>query len=106
VIGRSAEDGILQLEPLEEHVKKVSSTMRAHKVLSRQHCKIYAQPDDSEGRVPLTVYVMDLKSSNGTYVNDVQVPPNTPTKLKLGAVVCFGKSSFKLSYRLILSNDQ
>jgi len=51
--------------------------------ISRSHAELL--PDFITGGVS----VIDLGSSNGTFVNGVRIPPNKPTVLKNGAVVRF-----------------
>ncbi|CAI5757563.1 unnamed protein product [Candida verbasci] len=51
------------------------------RVLSRNHAQIYI----SEGKL----YLQDLGSSNGTYLNDVRLG-NDPVEVKLNDIICLG----------------
>lgn len=51
--------------------------------ISRSHAELL--PDCINGRMA----VVDLGSSNGTFVDGVRIPPNEPTILKNGAVIRF-----------------
>jgi pSer/pThr/pTyr-binding forkhead associated (FHA) protein len=42
-------------------------------------------------RVNGSIHVMDLGSSNGTYLNGARLAPNTDTPLKHGDILAFGK---------------
>jgi len=63
-----------------------------HDLVSRRHCELF----ESQGRV----YVRDLGSTNGTYLNDEQVPASTKTVVLPGGVVRVGGLSFAVEYRL------
>lgn len=51
--------------------------------VSRLHCVIK--------RVNLKAFVMDLGSSNGTYLNGVRIPPHVETPINHGDVIGLGK---------------
>lgn len=52
-------------------------------VISGEHAEIMW----GKGELP---EIMDLNSSNGTFVNKRKLVPNTPVKLKLGDIICLG----------------
>ncbi|MCM1245119.1 MAG: VWA domain-containing protein [Roseburia sp.] len=56
----------------------------SHPKISRMHCMIYASPGGG-------YQVMDY-SSNGTYVNDMQIPKGTPYYAMSGQLITIGKS--------------
>jgi pSer/pThr/pTyr-binding forkhead associated (FHA) protein len=51
--------------------------------VSGAHAKIEAKDDK--------VYITDLDSTNGTYIDSKKISSNTPVELKPGSVVVFGK---------------
>lgn len=61
-----------------------------HDLVSRKHCEFF----ERHGQV----YVRDLGSTNGTFVNDEQVPVSTKTSVPPGALVRVGGLSFKVEY--------
>ena len=56
--------------------------------ISRVHAEIRISPE--------SVQLVDLNSTNGTYVNDVRLSPNEPTSLQDGDIIRFGDCVFKL----------
>ena len=62
-----------------------------HDLVSRRHCEFF----ERQGRV----YVRDLGSTNGTFLNDEQVPASTKTAVPPGAVVRVGGLSFAVDYQ-------
>lgn len=64
-----------------------------HLSVSKRHATLVASPHPKdEGKV--TFAVVDAGSTNGTYVNDERVPPNTPHRLLDSDVIAFGSLSF------------
>jgi len=63
-----------------------------HDLVSRRHCELF----ESQGHV----YVRDLGSTNGTFLNDEQVPASTKTVVMPGGIVRVGGLSFAVEYRL------
>lgn len=61
-----------------------------HDLVSRKHCEFF----ERHGQV----YVRDLGSTNGTFLNDEQVPVSTKTVVRPGAVVRVGGLSFSVEY--------
>jgi hypothetical protein len=51
--------------------------------VSGAHAKIEAKDNK--------VYITDLESTNGTYIDSKKISSNTPVELKPGSVVVFGK---------------
>jgi len=43
-----------------------------------------------------TVYVRDLNSRNGTYINGERIKPESFTKIKRGDIVAFGDNEYIL----------
>lgn len=76
VVGRS----------LECHLKIASAQV------SRRHCQIMLRPDG--------VYVEDLKSSNGTFLDGVRLPPQVPTYVASGSQLDIGPARFVVEYEL------
>jgi predicted component of type VI protein secretion system len=62
-----------------------------HDRVSRRHCEFFEQ----EGQV----YVRDLGSTNGTFLNDEQVPVSTKTVVPPGGIVRVGGLSFAVEYQ-------
>jgi predicted component of type VI protein secretion system len=62
-----------------------------HDLVSRRHCEFF----ERQGQV----YVRDLGSTNGTFLNDEQVPASTKTAVSPGAVVRVGGLSFAVDYQ-------
>ncbi len=60
--------------------------------VSRRHCEFSSQGG--------TVYVEDLNSTNGTFLNDVQVPPKTKTVVASGASVRVGSLTVRVEYNM------
>jgi pSer/pThr/pTyr-binding forkhead associated (FHA) protein len=58
--------------------------------VSRKHCEFFGQ----EG----VVYLRDLGSTNGTFVEDEQVPASEKTPITSGAVVRVGGLAFRVEY--------
>jgi predicted component of type VI protein secretion system len=61
-----------------------------HDLISRRHCEFFEQRGH--------VYVRDLGSTNGTFMNDEQVPASTKTAVPPGATVRVGALSFMVDY--------
>ena len=68
-----------------------------HDLVSRKHCEFF----ERHGQV----YVRDLGSTNGTFLNDEQVPVSTKTAVPPGAVVRVGGLSFKVEYETPSGGD-
>ena len=68
--------------PAEERLIKVIHDL-GYDNISRSHADLL--PDAATGGV----FVTDLGSSNGTFVDGVRIPANKPVPLKSGAVVRF-----------------
>ena len=61
-----------------------------HDLVSRRHCELF----EREG----IVYVRDLGSTNGTFLNDEQVAASTKTEVPAGSTVRVGGLSFVVEY--------
>lgn len=61
-----------------------------HDLVSRKHCEFFA----ADGRV----FVRDLGSTNGTFLNDEQVPASVKTPVPHGATIRVGGLSFRVEY--------
>jgi predicted component of type VI protein secretion system len=68
-----------------------------HDLVSRKHCEFF----ERHGQV----FVRDLGSTNGTFLNDEQVPVSTKTSVPPGAVVRVGGLSFKVEYETPSGGD-
>jgi smad nuclear-interacting protein 1 len=76
---------------------KVADIPVHHGSLSKQHCLIQyrALPDknDRENKVRCKPYLMDLKSTNGTFINGVRLDDSRYYELRKGDVITLGSSS-------------
>jgi pSer/pThr/pTyr-binding forkhead associated (FHA) protein len=61
-----------------------------HDLVSRKHCEFFA----ADGGV----FVRDLGSTNGTFLNDEQVPASVKTPVPHGATIRVGGLSFRVEY--------
>jgi smad nuclear-interacting protein 1 len=77
--------------------RKVADIAVDHPSLSKQHCVIQfrALPDknDREGKVRCKPYVMDLGSTNGTFINGARIEDARYYELRKGDVITLGASS-------------
>ena len=67
------------------------------KAVSREHCRI----DLSNGHVS----VIDLGSSNGTYLDGNKLPPNNDTRMESDSVLIVGDQKFKVSIESLANLD-
>lgn len=58
--------------------------------VSRRHCELFVEDDE--------VYIRDLGSTNGSLVDDEEVPANTAVRVRPGAVVRVGRVQFRVEY--------
>ena len=68
-----------------------------HDLVSRRHCELF----ERDGQV----YVRDLGSTNGTFLNDEQVPVSAKTRVPPGGVVRIGGLSFAVDYQAPAAGD-
>lgn len=68
-----------------------------HDLVSRKHCEFFERSGQ--------VYVRDLGSTNGTFLNDEQVPVSTKTAVPPGATLRVGGLSFKVEYEAPAGTD-
>ena len=68
-----------------------------HDLVSRKHCEFF----ERQGQV----YVRDLGSTNGTFLDDEQVPASTKTVVPPGGIVRVGGLSFAVEYQLPTTAD-
>ena len=68
-----------------------------HDRISRRHCEFF----ERQG----LVYLRDLGSTNGTFLNDQQVPANTEASVPPGAVVRVGGLSLRVEYQPLNPRD-
>jgi len=68
-----------------------------HDLVSRRHCELF----ERQG----WVYVRDLGSTNGTFLNDEQVPVSTKTVVPPGGIVRVGGLSFAVDYQSPVAVD-
>lgn len=76
----------------------------AHPSLSSQHAVLQyrALPHKETGRLSCQPYIMDLESTNGTFLNGVRLDPARYYQLKKGDVLTFGASTRE--YVLLTAN--
>lgn len=67
--------------------ERVSLPVKEHSV-SRIHAQLIRKEED--------VYIEDLHSTNGTYLNDLLLMPHEPVKVRRGDFIQFGKAEFIL----------
>jgi pSer/pThr/pTyr-binding forkhead associated (FHA) protein len=60
------------------------------KGVSRRHACLY--------RTPRTMSLIDLNSSNGTYLNGTRLVPHQPRLLRDGDAICFGNMRFHIHF--------
>lgn len=58
--------------------------------VSRRHCELFVQDD--------AVFIRDLGSTNGSLVDDEEVPADTAVRVRPGAVVRVGRVQFRVEY--------
>jgi len=68
-----------------------------HDLVSRKHCELF--------ELLGWVYVRDLGSTNGTFLNDEQVPVSTKTVVPPGGIVRVGGLSFAVDYQSPVAVD-
>ena len=68
-----------------------------HDLVSRKHCELF----ERQG----WVYLRDLGSTNGTFLNDEQVPVSTKTVVPPGGIVRVGGLSFAVDYQSPVAVD-
>jgi predicted component of type VI protein secretion system len=68
-----------------------------HDLVSRKHCELFERHG--------WVYVRDLGSTNGTFLNDEQVPVSTKTVVSPGGIVRVGGLSFAVDYQSPVAVD-
>lgn len=66
----------------------VDGVISFNKMISRVHCKIICKNQH--------YYIEDLKSANGTYVNNIRLQPNAAKIIKHGDVVRMANSNFQV----------
>lgn len=81
------EDGLIQSYPIKEKSFTVGRSNKCHvclnsSELSREHCKV-----DIVGQL---IYLTDLDSSNGVYINNVQLKPHVKTKYSTNQQLSMG----------------
>ena len=64
-----------------------------HPSISKQHAKIEIDVQSS-----FNVYLTDLNSTHGTFINDMKLNQGQTVKLKSGDVLCFGQSDIKYTF--------
>ena len=75
----------------------------AHPSLSSQHAVLqYRALPNKEGRLSCQPYLMDLESTNGTFINGIRIDSARYYQLKKGDVLTFGAS--KREYVLLTEN--
>lgn len=69
---------------------EVDASVPYNKMISRKHCMVMIRNNE--------LYVVDLHSSNGTFVNGARLEPNQPQVLKRGDVLRLANSDFTVNY--------
>ena len=72
-------------------VESITNGIFECRVISRKHAVIWLTNVD--------IFVRDLNSSNGTYVNSNQIQAQKPVKLNDGDVVQFGQVSLFINHK-------
>lgn len=71
--------------------KNKNNNLSIHEtVISRRHAKIH----ERNGKV----YVMDLGSLNGTFLNNVKLPPNVDVEARSGQEVMFANQRYRIEF--------
>jgi len=123
VLGRSEKLKLprgARVEPDPGDVAAVDGALSPDKVLSRKHLRLTATAEpaaggpgrtgglppapaptlaEGEGAVDLAVWVEDLGSTNGTYVDGELLAPNTKVRLRHGAQIQLGLQGFRVVYK-------
>jgi smad nuclear-interacting protein 1 len=75
--------------------EKIADIPMVHPSLSSQHAVLQyrALPSVDSGRLSCQPYIMDLESTNGTFLNDVKIDSARYYQLKKGDVLKFGAST-------------
>ena len=73
---------------LGKSVSAVNAAITFNKAISRVHCKILREGNQ--------YVVIDMKSSNGTYINQNRLIPNQPYPLHNGDVLRMANSDFRV----------
>lgn len=81
------EDGLIQSYPIKQKSFTIGRSNKCHvclnsSELSREHCKV-----DIVGQL---IYLTDLDSSNGVYINNVQLKPHVKTKYSTNQQLSMG----------------
>jgi pSer/pThr/pTyr-binding forkhead associated (FHA) protein len=63
--------------------------------VSRRHCEFFTTDD--------AVFVRDLESTNGTFLDDEEITASTPTVVPSGTVVRVGGVAFRVEYESAVS---
>ena len=73
----------------------VADILVAHPSLSSQHAVIQyrALPNKDTGKLSCQPYLLDLESTNGSFINGVRIDPARYYQLKKGDVLKFGAST-------------
>jgi hypothetical protein len=59
--------------------------------VSREHAKVFIEDDH--------IYIMDLDSTNGTYISGKRLEPNTPTLLRRGDELLLGRLPVQILFK-------
>jgi len=83
--------------------QEICDIYMAHPSLSSQHAVLqYRALPNAEGRISCQPYIMDLESTNGTFLNGVRIDSARYYQMKKGDVLTFGGS--KREYVLLTQN--
>jgi hypothetical protein len=108
ILGRSTKlqsPGGIRLQPSEEDVAAFDPSLSADKVLSRNHTRFntrFSTAGEEPERSMLEIWVEDLGSMNGTWVDGKKLEPHVARRVEPGVRIQFGLSGFKMDYTVTL----
>jgi smad nuclear-interacting protein 1 len=75
--------------------KELCDILVLHPSLSGQHAVLQyrALPRKEDGQLTVKPYLMDLESTNGSFINGIKLDPARYYELKKGYVITFGAST-------------
>jgi smad nuclear-interacting protein 1 len=71
----------------------VADILTAHPTCSRQHAVLQYRMVEAAGKRVVRPYVMDLQSTNGTFLNGTKIDDSRYVELRPGDTLRFGESS-------------
>lgn len=113
---RPSEDVIKRLEVKQNKKHKTQMKINSAKIISRHHTRLFAIPCDSSNvsnssdisvcrnaalRNQFEVWVQDLNSTNGTFVDDIRLEADEKKRLDSGQILRLGMTGFNVIYRYV-----